>query len=86
MWHTRFKEEEESRMEDREEMKKSKNGVEGKSILPARDRRRARRPAERRGWPRPRFHPGWSPSPAWGHTRKPGNSRGGLHCAIIPSQ
>lgn len=73
-------------MEDREEMKKSKNGVEEKSILPARDRRQARRPAERRGLQRPRFHPGWSPIPAWGDTREPGNSRVGLRCAIIPSQ
>lgn len=32
---------------------------------PARDHRRALRPAGRRGWPRPRFHPGWNPCPAW---------------------
>lgn len=37
-------------------------------MLPARDRRQALRPVERRGSPRPRFHPGWSPCPAWRHT------------------
>lgn len=52
-------------MVDMEEMKKTKT-KRGKTFLPARDRHRALRPAERRGLQRPRFRPGWSPCPAWG--------------------
>lgn len=51
------------------EMKKAQNNIEEECYLPAQDHRQALRQAVRRGSQRHRFHPGWSPCPAWGHTR-----------------